>query len=92
MAPASSVVESVEPHRVRMCLDMRKPMKVSNVIEFTLLPERAGTRVSWSLTGQATLMWRLMSLFMNCDAMCGRQLEDGLAMLKSVVEGRRAAA
>jgi hypothetical protein len=75
-----------------MRLDMRKPMKVSNLIEFTLLPEQAGTRVSWSLTGPATLMWRLMSLFMDCEAMCGRQLEEGLATLKSVMEGRRAAA
>jgi hypothetical protein len=85
-------IESVEPGRVLMRLDMRKPMKVSNLIEFTLLPEGAGTRVSWSLTGPATLIWRLMSLFMDCEAMCGRKLEEGLATLKTEVERRRAAA
>ncbi|MDB5597670.1 MAG: hypothetical protein JWM36_4631 [Hyphomicrobiales bacterium] len=85
-------IESVEPHHVLMRLDMRKPMKASNLIEFTLLPEGDGTRVSWSLTGQATLIWRLVSLFMDCEAMCGRQLEEGLATLKAEMEGRRAAA
>jgi hypothetical protein len=85
-------IESVEPGRVLMRLNMRKPMKVSNLIEFALLPEGDGTRVSWSLTGPATLIWRLMSLFMDCEAMCGRQLEEGLATLKTQAEGRRAAA
>jgi hypothetical protein len=79
-------IETVEPRRVLMRLDMRKPMKASNLIEFTLTPEGAGTRVSWGLTGPATWIFRLMSLFMDCEKMCGRQLEDGLATLKAEVE------
>jgi hypothetical protein len=85
-------IETADSERITMRLDMRKPMKVSNLIEFTLVPEGAATRVSWSISGPATLMWRVMSLFMDCDKMCGRHLEEGLANLKAEMEGRRAAA
>jgi hypothetical protein len=85
-------IETVESERITMRLDMRKPMKVSNLIEFTLVPEGAATRVSWGISGPVTLMWRVMSLFMDCDKMCGRHLEEGLANLKAEMEGRRAAA
>jgi hypothetical protein len=85
-------IESVDRERITMRLDMRKPMKVTNLIEFTLVPEGDATRVSWGISGPVTLMWRIMSLFMDCDKMCGRHLEEGLANLKAEMERSRAAA
>ncbi len=79
-------IDSVEAERIRMTLEMAKPVKAVNAVEFTLRPEAGGTRVSWTLTGPTTLMSRIMGLFVDCDAMCGRMFEQGLAALKARVE------
>lgn len=70
-------------------IDLRflKPFKAHNQAQFALQPNAAGgTRVSWAMTGPASLMMRVMGLFVNMDKMIGRDFEAGLAKLKSQVE------
>jgi hypothetical protein len=69
-----------------MTLAMTKPVKATNTVEYTLEPEAGGTRVSWSLFGPMTLTGRIMGLFIDCEAMCGRMFEEGLEALKRRVE------
>ncbi len=85
-------IDSVEADRIGMTLAMTKPVKAVNAIEFAFHPEAGGTRVSWTLSGPTTLMSRIMGLFIDCDAMCGRMFEQGLAALKARVEGGTPAA
>lgn len=79
-------IDAVEPTRILMTLAMTKPVKATNTVEYTLEPEDGGTRVSWSLFGPLTLIGRIMGLFIDCEAMCGRMFEEGLVALKRHVE------
>jgi hypothetical protein len=79
-------VDAVEPSRILMTLVMTKPVKATNTVEYTLHPEAGGTRVTWTLHGPMTLIGRIMGLFINCEAMCGRMFEQGLNALKTHIE------
>jgi uncharacterized protein YndB with AHSA1/START domain len=79
-------IDAVEPNRILMTLAMTKPVKATNTVEYTLEPEAGGTRVSWSLFGPMTLTGRIMGLFIDCEAMCGRMFGEGLEALKRRVE------
>lgn len=82
------VIDAVQPERVIMTLAMLKPMKATNTVEFSLTPEVGGTRVAWTMHGPLTLIGRIMGVFIDCDRMCGRMFEQGLAALKALVETR----
>jgi hypothetical protein len=82
-------IDAVRPERVVMTLAMLKPIKATNTVEFTLAQRRDGVEVTWAMAGPQTLLGRVMSLFIDCDRMCGGQFEQGLAALKTLVETRR---
>ena len=88
------IVEAVAPSRLVMRLDMLRPMKAQNTVEFTLAGGGVTTEVTWAMQGSAPFMAKLMSLFMNCEKMCAAQFDEGLAKLKALAEqqGRRVAA
>ncbi|MBA3812388.1 MAG: SRPBCC family protein [Caulobacteraceae bacterium] len=79
-------IDAVEPHRISMTLAMTRPVKATNTVEYTLAPEAGATRVSWTMSGPMTLFGRLMGLFIDCEKMCGRMFDQGLAALKARVE------
>jgi hypothetical protein len=72
--------------RVTMQLDMLKPMKASNLVEFTLQPTGNSTTVSWAMSGRQPFMAKLMTIFIDCDKMVGSQFEKGLGKLKAIAE------
>jgi hypothetical protein len=82
-------IEVVEPQRILMTLAMIKPVKATNTVEYRLMPEAGGTRVSWSMFGPMTFLGRVMGLFFDCERMCGAMFEQGLAALKAQVEGKQ---
>ncbi len=80
------ILQASPPSRILIDLQFLKPFKAHNQAEFTLQPNGNTTRVTWAMTGPASLMMRVMGLFMNMDKMIGRDFEAGLANLKSVTE------
>ena len=80
------IKEAVAPSKLVMQLDMIRPMKAQNLVEFTLAAKGGTTDVTWAMTGRVPFMGKLMSLVMNCEKMCGSQFEEGLAKLKSLAE------
>jgi len=86
-----AIVESVPPARIALQLEMMRPFKAQNTVEFALEPVSTGTKVTWSMRGRQPFMAKLMGLFMNCDKMVGNQFEEGLAKLKALVESAPAA-
>lgn len=80
------VTNTVKPSQVTIKLDFLKPFEAHNTAEFTLTPEGAGTKVTWTMSGPANFMSKLMGIFMNMDKMIGRDFEEGLANLKRVGE------
>jgi uncharacterized protein YndB with AHSA1/START domain len=77
------IVESTSPSIIRFRLDFAVPFEAHNEAVFALEPVAGGTRVSWAMTGASPFMFKLMGLFMNMDAMIGRDFEAGLATLKA---------
>ena len=80
------ITESSPPSRVTMALDMIKPIKAHNTVEFTLEPQGGSTSVIWAMNGNMPYISKILSVFLNMDRMVGRDFEAGLASLKAAVE------
>jgi uncharacterized protein YndB with AHSA1/START domain len=81
-----SVLAEVPNSAVSMRLKMTKPFACDNSVQFTLVPNGAGTHVTWAMSGKQPYMAKLMSTFINCEKMCTSQFDEGLAKLKSLTE------
>ena len=81
-----SVLAEVPNKAVSMRLKMTKPFACDNSVQFTLVPNDAGTHVTWAMSGKQPYMAKLMSTFINCEKMCQSQFDEGLAKLKTIVE------
>ena len=80
------ILEASAPSKILIKLDFLKPFEAHNTAEFTMLPQGAGTRLTWVMRGPAPFMSKLMQVFMNLDQMIGKDFEIGLANLKKLVE------
>ena len=80
------ILDAKKPSAVTMRLQMAKPFKADNTIEFALQPQGAATVVSWTMSGKQPLLAKAMTLFVDCDKMVGREFESGLANLKAKAE------
>jgi hypothetical protein len=74
------------PNKVTLRLQMVKPMRADNQVEFTLQPSSNFTNVTWRMSGKQPLLAKVMTLFMDCDKLVGSQFEKGLANLKAMAE------
>lgn len=81
-----SITGSNPSSKVAMRLQMTKPMKCDNQIEFNLAPQGSSTHVTWAMSGAQPYLGKLMNVFINCDKMVGKQFEQGLADLKKLAE------
>ena len=81
-----SVLAEVPNEAVSMRLKMTKPFACDNSVQFTLVPNDAGTHVTWAMSGKQPYMAKLMSTFINCEKMCQKQFDEGLAKLKLLTE------
>ncbi len=85
-AGSLSITDSRPGSKVAMRLQMTKPMKCDNRIEFSFVPQGNSTHVTWAMSGPQPYLGKLMSVFINCDKMVGKQFEEGLADLKKLSE------
>jgi len=85
-AGSLEIIESSVPGKVALRLDMTAPMAASNIIRFTLLPKGGATEVTWAMEGDCPYIAKLMGVFIDMDAMIGRDFEAGLANLKARAE------
>lgn len=81
-----TITEAAEPSRVRIDLHFEKPFKARNDTDFHIEPDGAGSRVTWTMTGQKTLATKVMGVFRSMDAMIGPDFEKGLARLRTAAE------
>jgi uncharacterized protein YndB with AHSA1/START domain len=80
------VTDAVPSSRVTMRLEMHKPMKAHNAVEFTLQPNGNATTVTWAMSGRQPFTAKLMTVFIDCDKMVGKEFEKGLGKLKAIAE------
>ncbi len=82
---SATITESKAGELVRQRMDWKKPMEGVSTVEFTFKPEGDKTLVTWAMYGDSNYMGKLMSLFMDCESMCGPEFEKGLADLSQLV-------
>jgi uncharacterized protein YndB with AHSA1/START domain len=81
------IVAAEPDRRVSIRLNFLRPMEAENMAEFTLEPMGETTRVTWVMSGPATLTSKVMDVIFNMDKMIGTDFEVSLANLKDVMEG-----
>jgi len=82
-----TITESRPNDLIRMNLEFIKPIKATNITEFTFKPEGNLTVVAWTMSGKNNFISKAIGLFMDCEKMVGGQFEKGLAQIKSIAEG-----
>jgi len=80
------ILEANTPSKLAIKLDFFKPFEAHNTAEFTMLPQGNATNVHWVMHGPATLMSKVMGVFINFDKMVGKDFEACLANLKRLTE------
>ena len=80
------ILEAAVPSKITIKLDFFKPFEGHNTAEFTMLPQGDVTNLTWTMSGPAVFMSKVMQVFMNLDHMIGRDFEVGLANLKKLAE------
>jgi uncharacterized protein YndB with AHSA1/START domain len=80
------IMDAAAPTRIVIKLDFIKPFEGHNTAEFTMLPQGNGTRVSWLMTGPSPFIGKIMHVFINMDAMVGKDFEAGLFNLRRLTE------
>jgi uncharacterized protein YndB with AHSA1/START domain len=75
------IVDASPGKSVTIDLEFSKPFRTKNLTTFTLLPLEGGTRVIWSMRGENGFLGKAMSLFVDMDALVGKDFEQGLANL-----------
>ena len=83
-AGSSTIIESKPGELVRMRMDWKRPMEGTSTVDFTFKPVGDKTVVTWAMYGKNTFMGKVVSVFMDCDKMCGPPFEQGLADLGKV--------
>jgi uncharacterized protein YndB with AHSA1/START domain len=83
-----TITDTTPSSKVVMALDMYEPFEGHNTVEYTLSANGGSTDVTWAIHGRQPYMGKVMSLFMNCDKMIGKDFEVGLANLKALSETR----
>ncbi|HEY5915451.1 MAG TPA: SRPBCC family protein [Verrucomicrobiae bacterium] len=83
-AGTCTIIESKPGELVRSRMDWKRPMEGTATVDFTFEPEGDKTRVTWAMYGKNNFMGKMVSLFIDCDKMCGPQFEKGLADLGAV--------
>lgn len=90
-AGSATITESKPGELVRMRMDWIRPMAGVATVDFTFKPDGDKTTVTWAMYGKNGFMGKAVSLFMDCDKMCGPPFEQGLAELGKIVTAAPAA-
>ena len=80
------ITNSAPSSQVALKLDFEKPFRANNIVDFTLSPSGDGTTVTWAMRGARPFIAKLMGLFMNFDALIGKDFEAGLDNLRRLAE------
>jgi uncharacterized protein YndB with AHSA1/START domain len=83
-AGSSTIIESKPGELVRMRMDWKRPMEGTGLVDFTFKPAGDKTTVTWAMYGKNNFLGKVVSVFLDCEKMCGPPFEQGLAELGKV--------
>ena len=81
-----TITDTIPPSKVVLALDMDEPFEGHNIVEYTLTSNGGSTDVIWAIHGRQPYIGKVMSLFIDCDKMIGKDFEVGLVNLKALSE------
>lgn len=81
-----TLVESIPDKAVKTKVEFTRPYEGSTNSDFSFTPKGDQTEVSWAMHGTHNFMEKAFCLVMNGTGMMGKDLDKGLAQLKSVSE------
>ena len=87
-----TITDVQPPQQLKIDLVFIEPYAGQADTGFTFSPEGGGTKVTWTIGGNMGFMEKAMGIFMNMDAMIGKDFEKGLGQLRIVSEGEAAKA
>lgn len=81
-----TIVESKPNDVVRIRLEFIRPM--AGVCDTTMKIDPKGdeTSLTWTMAGENSFPAKVMSLFMDCEKMCGDMFNEGLENMRKIVE------
>jgi hypothetical protein len=82
------ILESKPNELVKEDLTFIKPFEAKNTITYTLVPDGAGTKITWGMDGENGFAGKMFGVFMDMDKMLGKDFDDGLAALKTLAEAK----
>jgi uncharacterized protein YndB with AHSA1/START domain len=84
---SATITECRPNERIVERMDWLEPMEGVSTVEFTFRPEGVDkTKVTWAMYGtNEGLLSKVVSLFMDCESMCGPEFEKGLAEVAKLV-------
>jgi hypothetical protein len=82
-----TIVESKPNESLKIKLDFSSPTVQSNDVDFVLLPEGEGTKVTWTMSGERSFVDRIFCTLFQVDSMVGAMYEKGLESLGKVAKG-----
>ncbi len=80
-----TIVESKPNYMVSIKLEFLKPFEATNTTTLNLVPGPS-TEVIWKMEGKNNFMSKAAGVFMNMDALVGKDFDKGLAKLKALAE------
>jgi uncharacterized protein YndB with AHSA1/START domain len=81
-----TIVEVTPNRRVSLRLDFVKPFAGTFTSDYVLRRDRGDTQVVWAMHGSANFIHKLMAATFILDPLIGKDLDSGLANLKTQVE------
>ncbi len=84
-----TLLKSQAPDLIQIKLEFIRPMKATNMIDFSFKPEGQGTMVTWAMSGKNNLISKAFSMVCNMDKLVGGDFEKGLAQLKVAAESAK---
>ncbi|MFY0522891.1 SRPBCC family protein [Archangium gephyra] len=81
-----TIEESKVNELVRIKLEFIRPFESTSPTTFTFAPAAEGVSVTWKMDGTNTFMGKAFSLFVNMDAMLGKDFDNGLAAMGKIAE------
>ncbi|PQB04563.1 SRPBCC family protein [Aureitalea marina] len=80
------IVEILDGRTLRTKLTFLKPWESQSDAYITCSDEGSGTKVEWGFSGRHKVPANIFMLFMNMDKAVGKDFNEGLAELKSILE------
>jgi hypothetical protein len=75
---------AIDPASVKSTVHFMKPFDSTSTITWSVVPDGAGSKVTWAMDGDANFGAKLMGVFTSMDKMIGSDFDEGLANLQKV--------